>query len=236
MTTPIETGTLGTKLLSLLMQYIRHEEKPWGQLTSDEQQDVLEGMQERIDDTLKDGVISMLAGGLPRVAGILKSVTAKDTTRAAIDVVGAEPFTLHNLIDRVNGTVVIVPVGPEEHAVEIEKFQAEPNQRALDLPEALAGTLADPLCLCGHLRSSHTDFAEVGETAGCQECTCELFELEPIQIGGAPPDSDFDTGPMNAAVFVPCDRGHPSPVCADPNCWQSPTTTVGADDEDDDDE
>jgi hypothetical protein len=211
MTTPIENGTLGTKLLSLLMQYIRHEEKPWGQLTSDEQQEVLERMQERIDDTLKDGVIGMLSGGLPRVAGILKSVTAKDTTRAAIDVVAAQPETLHNLIDRVGGTVVIVLVGPEEHQVEIEKFVTMPDQPGLPLTHA-AGTLADPLCSCGHLMSSHG-----GDVAGCGEpdCTCQVFELEePVQ----------------------CDLNHASPVCADPNCWQSPDTTVGADDEEDDDE
>jgi len=172
MPNPIADGTLGTKLLGTLMHYVRNEQKPWQQLSADEQTQVLEMMQERIDDCLKAGVVTILAAGLDRVQGNLKSITAKDGVRAIIDVTPESAQSLHDLVDRVGSTVVIVLAGPAEHQVELDKFDVEPDQPDLPLP----------------------------------------------------------------ATYEPCDNKHDSPVCADPNCWQSPNTTVGAEDEEDEDD
>lgn len=221
-------GTLGTKLLAVVAHYIRNEPKPWGQLNSQEQQDTLEGLQEQIDDILKVGVVDMLSGALPRVPGQLKSVIAKDGVRAVVDV-ASDTQSLHDLVDRVGSSVVIVLVGPEEYQVEIDKFVIlvqpdQPDLPGIDLDKA-AGLVGDPpgfrgdqLCLCGHLGSSHS------EQEGCSECVCEVFELAPV-------DAEF------AEV---CDRDHDPPACDDPNCWlalivkPAPASTAAPEDDEDD--
>jgi hypothetical protein len=191
MTHPFEDGTLGTKLLGTLMHYVRNELKPWGQLTSDEQTEVLEMMQERIDDALKAGVVSILSAGLDRVQGNLKSITAKDGVRAIIDVTPESAQSLHDLVDRVGSTVVIVLAGPAEHAVEIEKFNAEPDQP--DLPGLKCdGNHGAPICADSEcwLREEYEPCDRKHDSPVCEDPNC--WQSPDTTVGADDDEEDDD--------------------------------------------
>lgn len=212
------TGSMGTRMLKVLLEELRSL-KPWGEQTSEEQQQTLERVQGGIDDVIRGHVKDLLSGNLARVPGVLKSVVAANGVRAVVDVADGisqmETGDLHDLVDRCGKSCVIVLAGPEEHQVAIDQFYGEvmPDQPDLAL---------DAVCICEHPESKHS--AE----EGCSECVCEVFE-----DAGREPDRTTSPFALDKLTAGTCDNKHPSPVCADPNCWQSPDTTVGSEDDDD---
>jgi hypothetical protein len=136
-------GSLATRMLNIMHVYLNAQKKVFTDLSQEEQETALDSLTEQIDQEISQAVPRIVAGGLKRVSGVLKSITAKDTTRAAIDVVSADPQTLHNLIDAVGGVCVIVLAGVEEHKVALEAFSTQPDQPELGLPDPYTGPPCD---------------------------------------------------------------------------------------------
>jgi hypothetical protein len=129
----ITAQTMLGELMACTLDELKQARDVWQKLPQTEQDRVIERIQNRTSEAIRQAVHMISAKGFTQIPATLEQVVAKDGLKAVV-LPSAHGPEKYSLIDAVGTTVTIVLANPGQYAAGKHGHKSEPNQRALELP------------------------------------------------------------------------------------------------------
>lgn len=127
------TDKLGTHLLRVVMDELRHQTVVFKDLSEADQEQRAMYLQQHINQAAAHAAKQLMAGGFPAVTAKLKKITVEDGVNAQLTFGNEE---LHALSDAVGTMVVLVLVDPQTHASAVDDLALLVDKDQGELPLA----------------------------------------------------------------------------------------------------
>lgn len=127
--TTLDTETLAGDLTTALLDRVRNLQKPYQQLTFGEQNILIGGLRQAVNDMVRNVVHTIAADGRKVLMAEIEKVEVKDGMKAVISMNRRDENRL-DLIDATGSTVLIVLAGASQY-MGGENPAAEPDQTSL---------------------------------------------------------------------------------------------------------
>lgn len=161
-------------LMKLVTDELKQMPEVWQKLSYDKQQRIIERVQTRVGDAVRECVKIIAAEARPTITANLEQVTSKDGIKAVLKVAAMDP-NRHNLFDSVSMPVLLVVASSDEYQGGADKVQPESDQRAMDLNSTVVSS------------TDEADIEKANEAADVTE-----GEFTEVPNGLPAPDADKD--------------------------------------------
>lgn len=118
-------GGMAAELIDAALSEVRALQRPWQQMTEDQQDEVLERLTGRVRDAVGDAIRILATRGATGLVCELESITVKKGAKATLAIPKGELD--EELLEAVGQQVILV-VGMPDLSKEIEKPKADPSQ------------------------------------------------------------------------------------------------------------
>ncbi len=136
---------LGAALIDAALTEVKNQQRPWQQMTEDEQRDVLDRITSQVKAAVADTIRLLATSGANHIVCELEQITVKKGAKAVLVIPKGTDLDQH-LLDAVGQPVILV-IGPELKAAgDIQAPRPDPNQQPLPIGNGDDGlvTHSDP--------------------------------------------------------------------------------------------
>lgn len=130
----VATPTMSGDIRDFLLDRLKTMQKPWEQMTENEQSDVIHAATEASLNLVKRVVVLVASEGRKAIVGNLLQVTRKDTIKAVVEFAKTDQLR-HELFDAQGTAVLLVVADTSAFIGEKGEAKANPDQAALDINE-----------------------------------------------------------------------------------------------------
>lgn len=126
----ISAATLKTELMQITLDELKVSQKPWDQLSSQEQSDCLDRLDLAVCRAIRITHELFVTSGKIHVKAAMDQVVVKDGIKLQLSL-GRFDSAMHDVVDAQGQTVYVVLANPEQFTDAPHEQQPDPDQREL---------------------------------------------------------------------------------------------------------